>query len=73
MKKPIVALLASWVLAGCATTHSTMTLTPRDNGREIAVKTGAVLVVELPANHTTGYCWKPHGAEKLILESLKPI
>jgi hypothetical protein len=30
-----------------------MTLKPRDKGREIAVKAGAVLVVELPANHTT--------------------
>ncbi len=61
---PIVVLL----LAGCATSRNTTTLTPLDNGHELKVAVGHVLVVELPSNHTTGYSWGYRPAEAPVLE-----
>jgi inhibitor of cysteine peptidase len=55
MKFPL-ALIAC-LLAGCATNSSTRVLTPLDNGHEVTVTVGQVLVVELPSNRTTGYEW----------------
>ena len=64
--KPLFALLAC-LLAGCATTYPTKTLTPLDNGHEVTVKVGEFLVVELPSNHTTGYGWVDHSEGAKIL------
>ena len=55
MKLPL-ALIAC-LLAGCATNSSPRVLTPLDNGHEVTVTVGQVLVVELPSNVTTGYGW----------------
>lgn len=55
MKFPLT--LIACLLAGCATNSSTRVLTPLDNGHEVTVTVGQVLVVELPSNVTTGYGW----------------
>lgn len=49
--------LITCLLAGCATISNTRVLTPLDNGHEVSVTVGQVLVVELPSNVTTGYGW----------------
>lgn len=57
MKKLLAAALAVLFLAGCATSRE-MVISPADETRQIALKSGEILVVRLPANHTTGYAWK---------------
>ncbi|HEX9046272.1 MAG TPA: protease inhibitor I42 family protein [Verrucomicrobiae bacterium] len=59
---------ASFLLAGCAGMKtSTTTVTERDNGRDVQVAVGHVLVVKLPGNATTGYRWT---ASKTATESI---
>ena len=67
--KPVFALLAC-LLAGCATTFPTKTLTPLDNDHEVTVKVGEFLVVELPSNHTTGYGWVDHSEGAKLLQQV---
>jgi predicted secreted protein len=44
------------------------TLTPHDNGREVSVTVGQVLVVELPSNRTTGYGWNDRSEGVAVVE-----
>jgi inhibitor of cysteine peptidase len=67
--KTLLTSFAMMLLAGCAT-HSTMTLTQLDNGHEIKVSVGQVLVVELSGNRTTGYSWKHQTTTAAVLEQL---
>jgi len=67
--KPLLLLLAG-LLVGCATNYRTQTLTPLDNGREVTVKVGEFLTVELPSNHTTGYGWADHSEGIKIVQQI---
>jgi inhibitor of cysteine peptidase len=58
------------LLVGCATSHPLKTLTPLDNGHEIRVTVGQVLVVELPSNHTTGFCWSERSDAESVVEKV---
>jgi inhibitor of cysteine peptidase len=60
--KSLLPLLLGLLLAGCATTPGSRILTDQDNGRAITIPVGADAVVQLPANPTTGYDWKPAAA-----------
>jgi inhibitor of cysteine peptidase len=39
----------------------TVTITEQDNGKDIDLTTGAVLIVKLPSNPSTGYRWSVAG------------
>lgn len=48
------------LLAGCATVPSgSRTLYEHDAGGNFAIPVGTALIVQLPANPSTGYDWKP--------------
>ena len=67
--RSLFTCLLCLLLAGCASTRAAKTLTPLDNGHEVAVAVGQVLIVKLPSNPTTGYSWSlPSGAEPAILK-----
>ena len=68
--KFLLPLLAGGLLAGCATERSALTLSSFDNGREIRAVVGQVLVVELPSNRTTGYCWQERRADAAVVEKI---
>ena len=50
-------VLAATLLAGCATTTTTNTLTVLDNNQQVNLTAGQLFVVELEASPTTGYRW----------------
>ena len=60
--------LIACLLAGCATISNTRVLTPLDNGHEVSVKVGQVLVVELPSNVTTGYEWNYRTSGEVVVQ-----
>lgn len=68
--KFLLPLIAGGLLAGCATEPIGNILTPFDNGREIRAVVGQVLVVELPSNRTTGYCWQERRADAAVVEKI---
>jgi inhibitor of cysteine peptidase len=49
--------LAAGLIAGCATTPGTKTLTVFDNNKQVNLAAGQTFVVELEARPTTGYRW----------------
>ena len=68
--KSMIAALAGFLLAGCATTNTTTTLTERDNGRDVRVCVGQVLAVKLASNPTTGYGWTEHKPAETVLQQV---
>ena len=66
--KFLLPLIAGGLLAGCATEPTGNILTPFDSGREIRAVVGQVLVVELPSNRTTGYCWQERRTGAPVVE-----
>jgi len=55
------------MLVGCVTAPLTKLLTQSNNGEAIEVPLGAIIEVELAANPSTGYNWKPTGVTAPIL------
>ncbi len=61
--------LLAWLLSSsCAPPPSTHTVTALDDGRQVALRVDNVLVVELPANRTTGYSWAVSATAGSVLE-----
>jgi inhibitor of cysteine peptidase len=63
----VLNLLAILLLVGCATDRSTETLTPLDDNA-VTLRVGQVLLLQLPANHTTGYAWADRTPSQGILQ-----
>ena len=63
----LVFLTSCQIAAGSASSaSSTVTVTDQDDGGQVALKVGQVLIVSLQANPTTGYSWEvTQGAEAL--------
>jgi inhibitor of cysteine peptidase len=58
---PIALLLVAVVLAaisGCSS-NTALALEAKDNGRQIELQKGQILVINLEANPSTGYTWEP--------------
>jgi inhibitor of cysteine peptidase len=72
MKNFVIIYLAvcASLLAGCASTTSTKTLTIFDNNKQISVTVGQVFVVKLSSNPTTGYRWRYQPEQTAILEQV---
>ena len=68
--KCLLALVVSLILAGCATDHPAKTLTLLDSGHQIMVTVGQVLVIELPSNRSTGYCWNYRREAEPVVEKV---
>jgi inhibitor of cysteine peptidase len=63
-------VLAAMLLAGCATTTATKTLTIFDNNKSINLAVGQVFMVTLETNPTTGYRWDYQQEGTAFLEPL---
>ena len=64
--KVIIGLALACLFAGCATNSNTRVLTPLDNGHEVTVTVGQVLLVELPSNVTTGFDWNNRTSGEVV-------
>ncbi len=56
-------------ISGCSA-QKALALEADDNGQEIAIQRGQVLVISLPANPSTGYTWEMVEAEGAILRQV---
>ena len=73
----IVLRRITWLLLTCLmlspsllpAADATITVTKEQGGREIALKVGDILLIELPGKAGTGYCWfvEANGAPYLKL------
>ena len=63
----MVGLLALTLSAGCGSAGE-VTLTAADDGRQIEIEVGQILVVTLEANPSTGYRWDWVPSEAGILQ-----
>ena len=66
----VAVLLAVLVLAAGCGASTEVRLDANDNGRQIKVKKGQVLVVILESNPTTGYLWEVVECEQRILQQV---
>ncbi len=51
--------------------ESMLTVTKKDNGRELALEVGETVLVSLPENPTTGYRWEQAGDTSQYLAAVK--
>jgi inhibitor of cysteine peptidase len=70
-----MVILVSALAVACACspasgTSQEVNLGSGDNGREIDVQKGQVVVISLPANPSTGYSWEREGDQDEILQQL---
>lgn len=71
MKKTRVVLVLAFlvsVLAGCASKDST--LTTANNGQPVTIHVGGSVVIDLPANPSTGFTWEPANLDTSILKQI---
>jgi inhibitor of cysteine peptidase len=70
MQIEALALLAAVTVtasSGCGSASPEISLTPRDNGRQVDINRGQTLVVSLPGNPSTGYLWHLDEVDEQIL------
>lgn len=59
------------LLSGCGTNR--MHLTNADNGKQVAVKSGDVIVVTLESNPTTGFSWQLTEMDNAVLKQVGEV
>ena len=65
-----IMLLMLLLVSGTGTAHaSRLEVTVEENGKDLVLGRGDLLVVLLPANRTTGYGWKPSFSRSGVLKS----
>ena len=63
--------LGMGILTGCSTNG--MRLTDADNGKQVAVKSGDVIVVTLESNPTTGFSWQLTEMNNTVLKQVGEV
>ena len=66
----IVAMVVLLVLTASCGQHREVKLDEKDDGRQVELQTGQVLVIRLKSNPTTGYRWEPTALEEGVLRQV---
>jgi len=69
----VAALLVACGSAAQAGGSAELRLTEEDAGRQIELKPGQTLVIELPSNPSTGYSWQQQACDEAVLKPVGEI
>jgi inhibitor of cysteine peptidase len=67
---PLVAILIFLIFVTGCITNKQVTLTADDNGRQVEVKAGGQIVINLEGNPSTGYTWEAKDLDTTMFEQL---
>jgi inhibitor of cysteine peptidase len=68
MKRLLVGTLPMLICCG-GLLAARLDVTEEENGKDLLLNRGDLLVVHLPANRTTGFCWQPTFSKPEVLKA----